>query len=263
MTRGIALIQGASRGIGLHFCKLLVSSRYKTKVIATCRDPQSATDLLALKQQHPDVVSILRLDVTSQSDIQETAQVVAQNFGSLDLLVNSSAMLHPSGKGETSLREVSAEGLSLALATNTIGPLMMAKYFSPLLMKGRGAFGAQSSDESKRHNAILVNMSAKVGSISDNGLGGWYSYRMSKSALNMATKCLSIELGRGKNKVVCVSLHPGTVETNLSRPYHKNVPKEKLFTPEQSVSYLMTIVDGLNMDRTGKCYSWNGSELPW
>ncbi|KAM4033026.1 C-signal-like [Anomaloglossus baeobatrachus] len=263
MTGGIALIQGASRGIGLQFCKFLVSARCGTKIIATCREPQSATDLQALREQHPDVLSIQRLDVTRQSDIQETALLVAQNFGCLDLLINSSAMLHPSGKGETSLGEVSAEGLSLAMATNTIGPLLMAKYFSPLLLKGRGAFGEQPSDKSKQHNAILVNMSAKVGSISDNGLGGWYSYRMSKSALNMATKCLSIELGRGKNKVVCVSLHPGTVETDLSSRYHKNVPKERLFSPERSVSYLMTIIDSLNMDRTGKFYAWNGSELPW
>ncbi|XP_056386108.1 uncharacterized protein LOC130282164 isoform X1 [Hyla sarda] len=263
MARGIALIQGGSRGIGLHFCKLLLSSRYGAKVIATCRDPQSATDLQTLKEQHPDGLSILRLDVTSQRDVQDTAQVLAQHYGSLDLLINSSAMLHPTGKGETSLREVSAEGLSLALATNTIGPLLMAKYFSPLLLKGRGAFGAQSSDRSKQHNGIIVNMSAKVGSISDNGLGGWYSYRISKSALNMATKCLSIELGRGKNKVICVSLHPGTVETDLSRPYHKNVPKEKLFSPERSVTYLMAIIDSLNMDRTGRFYSWNGTELQW
>ncbi|XP_069836461.1 C-signal-like [Dendropsophus ebraccatus] len=262
MARGIALIQGASRGIGLQFCKHLLSS-CGTKVVATCREPWSATDLQALKEQHPDALSILRLDVTSLSAIQETAKEVAQLFGSLDLLINVSAMLHPTGKGETSLREVSAEGLSQALATNTIGPLLMAKYFSPLLLQGRGAFGVQSSDKSKQHNAILVNMSAKVGSISDNGLGGWYSYRMSKSALNMATKCLSIELGRGKNRVVCVSLHPGTVETDLSRPYHKNVPKEKLFSPERSVSHLMTIIDGLNLERTGKFYAWNGSELPW
>ncbi|XP_071986214.1 uncharacterized protein [Engystomops pustulosus] len=263
MSGGIALIQGASRGIGLQFCKYLVSSKHRTTVIATCRDPQAATDLQALKAQHPDVLSIRRLDVTSQSDLQETAQGLEQQFGSLDLLINCAAMLHPSGKGETSLREVSAEGLSQALATNTIGPLLMAKYFSPLLLNGRGAFGAQSSDKSKQHNAVLVNMSAKVGSISDNALGGWYSYRMSKSALNMATKCLSIELGRGKKRVVCVSLHPGTVDTELSRPYHKNVPKEKLFSPERSVSYLMDIIDSLNMERTGKFYAWNGSELPW
>ncbi|XP_063817751.1 C-signal-like [Pseudophryne corroboree] len=263
MTGGIALVQGASRGLGLQFCKFLVTSRHGTRVIGTCREPDSAAELQTLRERHPDALTVLQLDVTSQRDIQEAAHTVAQEFGHLDLLINSSAMLHPSGKGETSLREVSSEGLSLALATNTIGPLLMAKYFSTLLMKGRGMFGAQSPDQSRQHNAILVNISAKVGSITDNGLGGWYSYRMSKAALNMATKTLSVELGRGKGKVVCVSLHPGTVDTDLSRPYHKNVPMEKLFSPEDSVTYLIDNIDRLGMDHTGKFFSWNGSELPW
>ncbi|XP_075072517.1 C-signal-like [Mixophyes fleayi] len=263
MTGGIALVQGASRGIGFQFCKSLVLSRHGTTVIGTCRDPHSAADLQALKDKYPDALTIMKLDVTSQCDIREAAQKVEQNFGSLDLLINSSAMLHPSGKGETSLREVSSEGLSQALATNTIGPLLMAKHFSPLLMKGRGTFGAQSSDKSRQHSAILVNISAKVGSIADNDLGGWYSYRMSKAALNMATKTLSVELSRGKSRVVCVSLHPGTVNTDLSRPYHKHVPKEKLFSPERSVTYLMNNIDRLSMDQTGKFFSWNGTELPW
>lgn len=94
-------------------------------------------------------------------------------------------------------------------------------------------------------------------------LGGWYSYRMSKAALNMATKNLSIELRRGKAKVVCVSLHPGTVDTDLSKPYHKNVPKDKLFSPEYSVNCLMNIICKLNMGQTGKFFAWDGSELPW
>lgn len=131
------------------------------------------------------------------------------------------------------------------------------------------------------------------------GLGGWYSYRMSKAALSMATRNLSIELGRSRPKVqwvwvltygiiptvdirphgyhhynelmdlslilkvVCVSLHPGTVNTDLSRPYHRNVPKDKLFNTEQSVNYLMSIIDTLNIEKTGKAYSWDGKDLPW
>ncbi|XP_077310322.1 C-signal-like [Lithobates pipiens] len=263
MSGGVALIQGASRGLGLQFCKFLVQSSKCSQVIATCREPQSADALQELKLLHPDLLTVERLDVSSQLAIQQCAQQVALTFGSLDLLINSSAMLHPSGRGETSLREVSAEGLSLALSTNTIGPLLMAKYFAPLLLKGTGTFGAQSTDKSKQHSAILINMSAKVGSITDNGLGGWYSYRMSKAALNMATKNLSIELKRGSKKVICVSLHPGTVDTDLSRPYHKNVPKEKLFSQELSVNYLMKIIDGLSIEQTGKFFSWNGGEIPW
>ncbi|KAK2703854.1 hypothetical protein QYM36_017789 [Artemia franciscana] len=183
-------------------------------------------------------------------------------FGSsLDLLINCSAILHPSGKGETSLRDVSGQGLEDTLRTNTVGPLLMAKYFSPFLLKGQGRFGVQ--DEKSKHSGVLVNITAKVGSITDNSLGGWYSYRMSKAALNMATRNLSIELGRGRNKVVCVSLHPGTVNTDLSRPYHKGVAPDKLFSTEQSVNYLMNIIDNLSVKDTGKCFAWDGSQMPF
>uniref|UniRef100_A0A8C5MYR6 Uncharacterized protein n=1 Tax=Leptobrachium leishanense TaxID=445787 RepID=A0A8C5MYR6_9ANUR len=263
MSGGIALVQGASRGIGFQFCRFLVLTRNDGIVIGTCRNPEKARELQALKEQYPDVLEIMKMDVTKHSEIQSTAERVKEEYGSLDLLINSSAMLHPSGKGETSLREVTAEDLTLALTTNTIGPLMMAKHFAPLLLKGTGSFGAEATDKSKQHRAILVNMSAKVGSIGDNALGGWYSYRMSKAALNMATKNLSIELGRGKDKVICVSLHPGSVATDLSRPYHKNIPKEKLFTPEKSVMRLMNVIETLSLEETGKFLSWNRSELQW
>ena len=95
------------------------------------------------------------------------------------------------------------------------------------------------------------------------GLGGWYSYRLSKSALNMANRNLSIELGRGRRKVICLALHPGTVDTDLSRPYHKNVPKDKLFTAEYSVSRLMDIINAATVSKSGNFYSWDGSQLPF
>ncbi|XP_006643243.1 C-signal [Lepisosteus oculatus] len=259
----VALIQGASRGIGLEFCRYILAKKSPALVVATCRNPEAAAGLRDLTGQYPGKIKVLKVDVTREKDIQDAAEIVKSEFGKLDLLVNSSAMLHPSGKGETSLRDVSSQGLVATLTTNTVGPLVMAKHFSPLLLKGNGGFGHQPKDSSKHHSAILVNMTAKVGSIGDNGLGGWYSYRMSKSALNMATKNLSIELGRGRPKVVCVCLHPGTVNTDLSRPYHKNVPKDRLFSPDHSVQCLMNIIDNLTWEKTGKAYSWDGSELPW
>ncbi|KAL7873843.1 hypothetical protein AOLI_G00129140 [Acnodon oligacanthus] len=161
------------------------------------------------------------------------------------------------------LLAVNSLGITSTLATNTVGPLLMAKYFAPLLQKGTGQFGRQPSEKTKQHNGILVNMTARVGSIGDNVLGGWYSYRMSKAALNMATRNLSIELGRSRPKIVCVSLHPGTVDTDLSRPYHKNVPQHKLFSAQYSVQCLMEIIDSLSMDKSGKAYAWDGSEIPW
>lgn len=138
----------------------------------------------------------------------------------------------------------------------------MVKYFAPLLQMGTGAFGQQPQEKAKQHSGIIVNMTARVGSIGNNALGGWYSYRMSKAALNMATRNLSIELGRGQCKIVCVSLHPGTVNTDLSRHYHRNVPKDKLFSTEYSVQCLMNIIDSLNIGKTGTAYAWDNTEIP-
>ncbi|XP_029484562.1 C-signal [Oncorhynchus nerka] len=259
----IALVQGASRGLGLEFCRNILINKAPGALIATCRNPDNAAELMSLVAQHPGKMTVLKLDVNREDDIQRAAEHVKKVFGKVDLIINSSAMLHPSGKGETSLKDVSAQGIISTLTTNTVGPLVMAKYFAPLLQKGSGAFGQQPPEKTKRHSGIIVNITAKVGSIGDNGLGGWYSYRMSKAALNMATRNLSIELGRSRPRVVCVSMHPGTVNTDLSRPYHKNVPKDKLFSTSHSVHCLMSIIDSLNIDKTGKAYNWNGSELPW
>ncbi|CAH1259163.1 Hypp2183 [Branchiostoma lanceolatum] len=230
------LVQGASRGIGLEFCMYLLRGVPNITVIATCRNPGGATDLRALQAKNPSNLHIIPLDVIDESSIKQAANEVKQhNGGGVDLLINCAGILHPSGRGETSLRDVSSQ-------------------------KGTGAFG-QHAQNKQTHAAVMANISAKVGSITDNGLGGWYSYRMSKCALNMATKNLSIELGRGRNKVICVSLHPGTVDTELSRPYHKNVPSEKLFSTERSVQYLMDIINGLTMQHTGKFYTWDGKEM--
>ncbi|ESO85045.1 hypothetical protein LOTGIDRAFT_131045 [Lottia gigantea] len=259
MAIPVALIQGASRGIGLQFCKTLLTGPKNNVVIATCRNPSSAQNLQILKDEHPKSLHIFPIDVTNESQIQQTASDISLQFKNLDLLINCAAILHPSGKGETSLRDVSSQGVLETLSINTVGPLLMAKYFSPLLLKGCGGFG--KATENQQHKAVLVNMSAKVGSITDNGLGGWYSYRMAKAALNMATKNLSIELGRGKNKVICVSLHPGTVDTDLSKPYHKNVPK--LFTPEYSVDCLLKVIESLEIDDSGKFFTYDRTQMQY
>ncbi|XP_063850674.1 C-signal-like [Scylla paramamosain] len=259
---GPALIQGASRGLGLQFSRALASRG--TTVIACCRDPGGAEGLRSLQSEHPSLIDVVQLDVTSEGAVQAAAQHVQQTHGkALDLLINCSAILSPSGRGETSLRDVSMKALQDTFTVNTFGPLVMAKYFGPLLQAGQGSIGRQAAEARQQHAAVVVNMSARVGSIGDNKLGGWYSYRMSKSALNMATRNLSIELGRGRKKVICVALHPGTVDTALSRPYHKNVPADKLFSPQQSVGYLLNIIDGLGIDNSGKYYGWDGEEIPF
>ncbi|KAK7110019.1 C-signal-like [Littorina saxatilis] len=261
MAATVCLVQGASRGIGLGFCRALLAKSSNTSVIATCRNPTAASELQSLQQQHPQQLSVLQLDVTDSRQIEEASKVVGDKYGHVDLMINSAGMLHPTGRGETGLKDVSAEGLDITLRTNAVGPLVMAKHFAPLLQKGEGVIGVQSSDYKSFHASVLVNMSAKVGSITDNGLGGWYSYRLSKAALNMATKNLSLELGRGRRKVICISMHPGTVDTALSRPYHKNVPN--LFTVEDSVNQMMEVINSLTVDDSGKFLTYDRSELPF
>ncbi|XP_046441559.1 C-factor-like [Daphnia pulex] len=257
----VALIQGASKGLGLQFSKVLTARADVAKVIATSRGAENEAVLLDIQKQFPKKLVLINVDITKEDNIKRIVPIITEKSGGkLDLVLNCSAILHPSGKGETSLRDVSFEGLRSTFETNTIGPLLTAKYFSPLLLKSSGLFGNQSG---KKHSGILVNMTAKVSSISDNQIGGWYSYRLSKTALNMATKNLSIELGRGKSKVICVAMHPGTVDTDLSRPYHKGVPADKLFSAEKSVNFLMTIIDKLSVEDTGKCIGWDGNIIPY
>lgn len=253
----VALIQGASRGIGLEFVKQL-RSRPNTLVIACCRDPDKAEHLRAL-----DGVHVVKCDVTVEKDIKEAADKVLSLAGKVDFLLNSSGILHPSGRGETRLQDVTLNGLYETFAVNTFGPLMMAKHFAPLLKKGSGLIGSQKfrSSNVNSHSGILANMSARVGSISDNHLGGWYTYRMSKAALNMANKNLSIEFLRGPKRIICLALHPGTTDTDLSRPYHKGVPDGKLFSTQFTVSQLMGIIDDASLVDSGRYIAWDGTDI--
>ncbi|EKO3738305.1 SDR family NAD(P)-dependent oxidoreductase, partial [Vibrio metschnikovii] len=127
--------------------------------------------------------------------------------------------------------------------------LLLAKYFSPLM---------KTSDAAK-----FVTISAKVGSISDNRLGGWYSYRASKAALNMLLKTLSIEWQRTIKRGVVLALHPGTTDTPLSKPFQANVPADKLLTPEQAAQYLVELIIQATLQQTGQFLAYNGERLPW
>ena len=251
----VAFIQGASRGIGLEFARAL-SVRGNVAVVAGCRDPESAEQLHQL-----DNVSVVQCDVTREETLKTVAGDILANHGKLDFAINVAGILHPSGRGETSLSAVTLDALSETFHVNTFGPLIMAKHFIPLLQRGEGLIGRQSEKSRNHHSGVLAHISARVGSIGDNRLGGWYGYRMSKAALNMANKNLAIEHGRGKQRVVCLCLHPGTTDTDLSRPYHKGVPKDKLFSTKYSVSKMLEIIDNSSMEDTGRFIAWDGQEI--
>lgn len=158
---------------------------------------------------------------------------------------------------ETALSRVTPENLMLTFQTNTFGPVLVCQHFADLLAKAKD-HGA--TDEAP---AVVANMSARVGSVGDNKLGGWYSYRASKTALNQLTRCMALEFARRKKKVACVLLHPGTCDTDLSAPFQKNVPKSKLFSRERGARQLLDIIDGMNMSRSGAFVAWDGTDIPW
>ncbi|KAL8512843.1 hypothetical protein ACS0TY_019106 [Phlomoides rotata] len=255
---GVSMVQGASRGIGLEFVKQLLEKSNKNHVVATCRNPSEATGLLELKNKFAERLDIQRLDLTADSTIEETAKSVKHKYGYLNLLINASGILSIPNvlQPETTLNKVNRASLHLAYEVNTVGPILVIKHMWPLLKAGGGT-------GTERDFAIVANISARVGSIGDNRLGGWHSYRASKTALNQLTKNASVEFAHKKDPIICILLHPGTVDTDLSKPFQRNVPKDKLFTKEFSVQKLLSIIDSAKRSDNGKFFAWDGQEIPW
>lgn len=255
---GVSMVQGASRGIGLEFVRQLLDDYGKGHVIATCRNPDCAEGLLDLKKKHTDRLTLIHLDVTDESSIGLAAKTIMETHGQLDLLVNTSGILCVPTilKPETTLSKVEKSSLLLSFEVNAVGPILVIKHMWPLLRNGGGK-------DTGRAAAIVVNLSARVGSIGDNRLGGWHSYRSSKAALNQLTKNISLEFERRKDPIICLLLHPGTVDTDLSKPFQHNIIPNKLFTKEFSVQKLLSIINCAKKCDNGKFLAWDGQEIPW
>jgi NAD(P)-dependent dehydrogenase (short-subunit alcohol dehydrogenase family) len=245
-----ALVSGASRGIGLAFVRRLAAGGQARRVWAACRNPATAPALARLAEQC-DAVRVLQLDVTDESSLATAAHAVAAEGEHLDLVVNCAGFLHrPDGpQPERRLAEVRLDWLLESFAVNSAGPLLLARHFEALLPR--------------RERAVFASLSARVGSIGDNRLGGWYAYRGAKAAQNMFIRTLSIELARRNRSLVCVALHPGTTDTGLSQPFQGGVPASKLFSTERAVDQLLRVIDGLGPKDTGSFFAWNGERIPW
>lgn len=254
----VSLVAGASRGLGLEFTRQLLSKHPESVVVATCRNPDSSDNLASLKEQHPSRLTVLRLDVTEENTIEAVAKEIMDKFGRLDLSLTTVGVLHiPDGmQPEAGLDNVERANLLHAYRINAVGPIIIAKHVMPLLKLGMG-------EGTGRGGAVLANITCKVGSIHDNRLGGWYAYRASKAGLNQFTRTLGVECLRRKDPVICVTLHPGAVETELSKPYSRNIPEESLFTPETSVEKLLAVIDSLKMEDAAKFFAYNRQEIPW
>ena len=210
-------------------------------------------DALELSQDYKRVWRFSRtggdasLDLTDEASIAAAA-MVASDGPPPGLIVVATGLLHHPDRGpEKALKELDAAWMARNFAINTIGPALIAKHFARLLPAD--------------HRSVMAFLSARVGSISDNQLGGWYGYRASKAALNMLVRTLSVELGRTKKQTICVALHPGTVDTGLSKPFQRNVVAGKLFSPQQSAGHLIAVISGLNQSDSGKLFAWDGQEI--
>jgi NAD(P)-dependent dehydrogenase (short-subunit alcohol dehydrogenase family) len=244
------LIVGASQGIGLGFVKKILPDQRIAKIYATYRQLDSASELIQLASEHSQRLICLPLDITDELQIGEAMQQISTQVNKLHLVVSCVGLLHEGNlQPEKSLRQINSENLLRYFQINSIGAVLLAKHLLPLFKHGE--------------RSVFACISAKIGSIGDNQLGGWYGYRASKAALNMFMRTVAIEYGRTSPKTLVVTLHPGTTDTRLSRPFQKNVPAEKLFSVERTVTQLLNVIEQLQEGDSGQFFSWDGSRLPW
>lgn len=245
-----ALIVGATQGIGLGFVTALLQQDNVQRIYATYRTKQTAGELWALEAEYGDRLKCLQVDVTEEATILAAVKQIQESVKQLHLVIYCVGVLHDGNLSpEKSLRQIKPENLIYSFQVNSIGAVLLAKHLMPLF--------------NKSNPSIFASISAKVGSIGDNRLGGWYGYRASKAALNMFLKTTAIEYSRRCPKTIVVALHPGTTDTRLSQPFQKNVPPGKLFPVEHTVNLLSKVIAGLDIKDSGEFFAWDGSPLPW
>ena len=230
-----AVVVGASGGIGRALTESLADSGRYDRVFALSRRPA-----LFVGRS----IQSARLDLTDETSIE----VAARDVGQADLVIVATGVLQTEHlRPERTYRAIQADGMIETFRINTVGPALIAKSFLPTLPKDRPA--------------VFAALSARVGSITDNKLGGWHAYRASKAALNMLICNFALELARERPLAVCVGLHPGTVETSLSEPFQRGVPPTQLFTPAYSASCLLNVLGGLTPADSGGVFAWDGARI--
>lgn len=226
---GTALVVGASGGIGAALDAALSASGRFVHVLGTRRSGP------------------LHLDLTDEASIRSAVDEACAH-GELRLVLDATGFLHGAGfTPEKSLRELDAAHLAHAYAINAIGPALLMKHVLPRL--------------ARTGKAVFATLSARVGSIGDNRLGGWYAYRASKAALNQLVRTAAIELRRRAPQAICVALHPGTVDTALSTPFAK--AGLEVQTPRDAAAHLLAVIERLAPHDSGGFFDWRGTPIAW
>ena len=232
---GLALVVGAG-GIGRQIAEDLASKENNLEVILCGRKNVFK--------------NFWELDIENENSLKDFKDKLSKSKLKLRLVLNATGRLHSEKLNpEKRLQHINKENLIESFSINAFAPILLAKTIEEFI--------------NKELEFNFASISARVGSITDNKTGGWYAYRAAKSAQNQLFKSLSIEWARKYPKAIITLLHPGTVNTNLSKPFHKFVPKDKLFSPQKTSSYLIDILRHQKPTDSGKFIAWDGKEIPW
>ena len=245
-----ALVTGASSGIGLAIVEALLDNPEVARVCAVSRRAADSEQLVSLQARHGARLQLISADLSSDAGIDAVVAGIRAGGDDLHLVVNCAGVLHGDGlRPEKSLATLDRHALERSFALNAFAPVLLVRALLPLL--GPGA------------PRVVASVSARVGSIADNRLGGWYAYRASKAAQNQLLRTLAIEWQRTHPHATCVLLHPGTVDTALSRPFQARVPPDALFAPARAARQLLDTIAGLTPADSGRFIAWDGTTVPW
>ena len=232
---GLALVVGAG-GIGRQIAEDLASKENNLEVILCGRKNVFK--------------NFWELDIENENSLKDFKDKLSKSKLNLRLVLNATGRLHSEKLNpEKRLQHINKENLIESFSINAFAPILLAKTIEEFI--------------NKELEFNFASISARVGSITDNKTGGWYAYRAAKSAQNQLFKSLSIEWARKYPKAIITLLHPGTVNTNLSKPFHKFVPKDKLFSPQKTSNYMIDILRHQKPTDSGKFIAWDGREIPW
>jgi NAD(P)-dependent dehydrogenase (short-subunit alcohol dehydrogenase family) len=240
------LLAGASGGVGLAMLPHLLREARWERIYALYRRPSPALESLAREEPR---LQLLQVNLSSDRDLEALPDRLEWP---LNWVINTTGLLHDSEwqlQPEKTLQQSQRQNLMAGFEANAVNHLLLIKALEPLL--------------ARREVLKIASLSARVGSIGDNRLGGWYGYRASKAALNQLMHTLAIEMTRLNRQSVCVTLHPGTTDTALSRPFQSRVPSHKLFTPAFAAGRLIELLESLSPEETGRFFAWDGEAIPW
>jgi NAD(P)-dependent dehydrogenase (short-subunit alcohol dehydrogenase family) len=240
------LVFGAGRGIGLGIVKALIE-KTDVKVHAVYRNGERSSGLFEYHKAHSNRLELHLCDPNSEESLVE----VSKKLDKIDFIINSVGLLHDDKKQikpERKIEDCEVNNLMELYQVNTLISVLIYKVFKNFIKK--------------RRPTLFSSVSAKVGSIAENGLGGWYGYRMSKAALNMFLKNAAIESARRASNVSVVSIHPGTTVTDLSKPFIEKT-NYKLHSPEEAGVNIINVLDDTLTGKEAHFLSWDGKTISW